>query len=569
MEMVKEVCSTNLLTNDFDTSNTFDISVLASTITKTDQLINKIKEQSTENVNLKHKLQSLNESAIQITNVYTMEKEKCTQLEHKNQLMSKRIETLEEQLLVLQNKIVNDAGIHQQIVADFERRLDDQSQYLNLCKSFIAQGNILMANNLTTSPLSRQYNIIKKYLKDHGEYVEDATAVSRRKKIVIPKTSTTSTMTDDNFVVTANVLIEQPAPPPSPSTSKEIVHLPQKTFADKCIMHMPSTATRGTTTKVFIQTQDIGTNFPEPISLEQIFKQTICDVPELIPEINDFKWPKCDAVTQTETTNNEDVAIVADDDVVQSVVLEKPITKCIGTITGIKNVRRKINYTRRIKENLLRNCNELYTIKKEEDSPMGSLTNLAYPSMDNNNLQPSSSVSVNDISNPIVTNTTIMPTGGLSLNPQLSELWQILGQTIFSIVGTGRIFDQSSNLHLIDENLSQIRSVLNAQNNNCDRSSVAAAAAATAVISSQQSGGALLQSTVNELRDTVLEFKDNNNDKCKSDILLKEQCLNDNFERIQKQHISDSSDNNSISKDGVTVRDDDGKFLVIYFILRI
>lgn len=544
--MVKDICSTtNLLTNDFDSpTNTFDISVLASTITKTDQLINTIKEQSTENVTLKHKLQSLNESAIQITNVYAMEKEKCSQLDHDNQLKSKRIETLEEQLLALQNQIVNDAGIHQQIVADFEQRLDDQSQYINLCKSFIAQGNILMAHNLCTSSLSRQYNNVKKYLKDHGEHVEDAPTMSRRKKIgsavAPPKTSTTSTMTDD--VVLANILTSQQPPPPSPPSIVE--ELPKKTFADKCIMHMPSTATRGTTTKVFIQTHDIGINFPEPISLEQIFKQTICDVPDLIPEINDFKWPKCHVETQTEiVVDNKDV-IENENAEVQSIIPAKPMTKCIGTITGIKNVRRKINYTRKIKENLLRNCNDLYTIKKEEDSQMG------FPSSDNNNVGQSANVNNSNSCQP-----TIAVSSALPINPQLSELWQILGQTIFSIVGTGRIFDQSSNLHLIDENLSQIRNVLNSQND-CNRGSLTSA---TSVGPLQQSDGALLQSTVNELRDTVLGFKDDINVKCKSDILLKEHCLNDSFEHVvqQKQQVSDSI---AIEKEkNVCIVRDDGK----------
>lgn len=509
MEVVEDVCS--LLATDFDTSNTFDISVLASTITNTDQLINKIKEQSTENVTLKQKLQSLNESAIQITNVYTMEKEKNGQIERDSQAMHAKCSALEEQLRQLDNKCVNDAAIHQQVVADFERRLDDQSQYLTLCKSFIAQGNILLANNLCTSPLSRQYNNVRDYLQKRGEYVEDPPARPKVEKSrnKIAKTVCTATMTDAAAAATTTV-VEQQLPVVSAAAS------PVKTYADKSIMHMPSTATRGTTTKSFIQTLDFGTNFPEPMSVEQIFKETICHVPDLIPEIDDFKWPTCHAETQTVAVADASTTTTT----TAAAEPEKPVTKCIGTITGIKNVRRKINYIRRIKENLLRSPNEMWTIKKEEDSPMGSMSNLAFPMAAN---QPGSSVVSGGVSS--VPGAAAGPASAvvrLPINPQLSELWQILGQTIFSIVGTGRIFDQSSNLHLINENLSQIRSVLNEQGDG-DRTE-------------SQNSGTLLQSTVNELRDTVLGFKDNGNDGC-SDIKTG-QCVNadaDSFVLEQQQ----------------------------------
>lgn len=378
MDVVKELC----VAKDF---GNFDMNVLASTLTNTDVLIAKIKEQTLENANLKTKLQSLNESAMQIKDVYQMEKEKSSKIESENVVLQERLTDLETKLQFLDNKLLNETSIHSQEIADLQNRTTaEQSQYLNLCKMFIKQGNILFDHNLSKKSLTRQYNAIKETLIQRGEQVDDHRTDKKKNR----KSTSVGTMTE--------VCLEK-----------------KKEFADKSTMYTQSTITRGTTANLSPIKVSVGTIFPEPLSVEQIFQETIVDIPDLIDEIEEFKWP-----TETQSTQTDVVDSMAN-------------VRSVGTMTAIKNVRQRINYTRKIRSEIMQqqtSANRLLNVKKEEErSPMGSTQNLA---------------------------------GSGCINPQLTELWKILGQTIFTIVGSGRIFDNTTNMDLINDSLNQIRSAL-------------------------------------------------------------------------------------------------------------
>ncbi len=190
--------------------------------------------------------------------------------------------------------------------------------------------------------------------------------------------------------------------------SKEV-----KTFCDKSTMHSPmvSTTTRGTTTSTFIKKVDVATNFPDPIAIEvdEIFRIMIDDMPPVITPIEDL--PLKSTCSQTEP--------------------QSQLNCSVGTMTRIRNVRRQINYATDHPQSSSPTSNPLYRVKKEKVDDM--LFNLDYPNH---------------------------TAGGTPINRELTHLWQMLGQMIFTIIGTGEVFNHSNNMNLINDNLNQIRRVI-------------------------------------------------------------------------------------------------------------
>ena len=391
-----------IMLNTGQNAHQVDVNILASKIDDVDAYIRLSQKQSDEIAELHKQLQSLNESAIHIQKMCLDEKRQREDWERKyrssNEELTKTKRELEEVKLVQ----INDAVIHAQTVAGFQ---ENQSDHKNLCKNFIAQGNILFENNLNTASLKNQYNQIKAYLKSENEKVEFFHQHGRRIALKnLAKTACIATMTDDAEL----------------QKELDVVQVPEKTFCNKSTMHFQSTATRGTSTSAFIKMATVGTMFPEPISIEEIFRQTIIKVPDLVESIEEFKWPSVECATQT---NND--AMEVDDN-----LLPAKSVRNISTNTRIKNIRKPISYSTPNHSSSF-NLKQLFNIKKEEDSYISP-----------------------------VNFDTLPTTGNQPINPQLSGLWQILGQTIFSIIGNGRVFDNATNMDQINHSLNQIRNIV-------------------------------------------------------------------------------------------------------------
>lgn len=434
--------------------DSFDMTLLAARITNNDSVVQKLHEQTQENACLKTQLQSFNESAIQINRAYKLEMEKSSKLELEHLAQQQQIKQLETKLAKLQDEQINDTVLHKQVVADLEYRLSEDSGLIGLCKQFIVQSNILFENNLMNSSLQRYFNKAVDILKKKGEDIPKSLhSNSKRKKST--KMCTSSTMTE-----------HIPKRPESPA----------KTFCDRSTMHFPTTATRATSTSTFIQMVDVATNYPEPISIEEIFRQTICYVPPLIEPIDEFKYPTVSSGTQTSICTKQTIS---------------NSTQCADTMTRLKNVRRRINYNRNIKKQLLHNHskNRLYAIKKEEESSANLATHLNCSRI------------------PTFTNTAAP-----AINPQLSGLWQILGQAIFSIVGSGRTFDNSNDtLELISANLNQIRSVVEGNTNNINENNLEVSNEINAHIDTNQT-----LFPVENIDENQFDYETNIDDKCPS-----------------------------------------------------
>lgn len=365
------------------TTTNFDMEILTS-MTNTDLLIRLIKDQSEETAVLKSQLSSFNASAMQMKNCYTTEKKKNDHIETENRQLHLRIKALEEEISSLNNNLLNTKVLQEQRIAEMENQLVDKA---TVCRQLITQGNILKENHLSNRELHQFYSNAKEFLRKRGEVVEEVKVSSKKKR---PAKVNAATMTE-------------------PLEQKEV-----KTFCDKSTMHCPmvSTATRGTTTAAFIKKVDVATNFPEPLAIEveDIFRIMIEDMPPAITPIDEL--PLKTKYCQTEPTTQSNCSI--------------------GTITRIRNVRRKINYA----SDLFRSSpspNPLDRVKKEKEDIMTDLSNLEYPNQRED---------------------------GTPINQRLTHLWQMVGQMIFSIIGNGEVFNHSTNTNLINDNLNQIRRVI-------------------------------------------------------------------------------------------------------------
>lgn len=368
-----------------DRPTNFDMEILTS-MTNADLFIRLIKEQAAEIENLKSQLSSLNSSALQMKNCYTSERTKNDNIGKENRQLLLRVKQLEENISQLDNNLLNDAALHKQKTASLENNLASAYRHL------ITQSNVLKANHLSIKNLHQCYDNAKNFLENRGETVvediKDIKVINKKKKGV-----NASTMTDQCDSV----------------KPKEI-----KQFCDKATMHCPmvSTATRGTSTTAFIKQADVATNFPEPIitepmivDVDEIFRIMIDDMPPLIAPIGDL--PTKSKSTQT----------------------EPPTQLNVGTMTRIKNVRRKINCAGEYSQPSTPLC----LVKKEKEDSVPDWLNLAYSS------------------------------DGSPINEKLTQLWQMVGQMIFGIIGNGEVFNHSNNMSLITDNLNQIRTAIEQQ----------------------------------------------------------------------------------------------------------
>lgn len=376
--------------NGFSTTN-FDMEILTS-MTNTDLFIRLIKDQVAESAVLKNQLSSFNASAMQMKNCYATEKKKNDRIESENRKLQLRIKSLEEKILLLNNNLLNTTALHQQRIAEMENQIEDKAA---LCRQLITQGNILKENHLSSRELHQHYSNAREFLRKRGEVVEDVKICSKKKR---PAKVNAATMTD---------------------RCDKLEQKPVKTFCDKSTMHCPmvSTATRGTTTSTFIKKVDVATIFPEPVAIdvEEIFRIMIDDMPPAITPIDDL--PSKTICTQTEPATQ--------------------LNCSVGTITRIKNVRRKVNYGSDHAQPLPTLNNPLYRVKKEKEDSMSDLSNLSNLEYSNRRQR-----------NP-------------PINEQLTHLWQMVGQMIFSIIGNGEVFNHSNlSMSLINDNLNQIRRVI-------------------------------------------------------------------------------------------------------------
>lgn len=177
--------------------------------------------------------------------------------------------------------------------------------------------------------------------------------------------------------------------------------------ATMCITQSP-TVTRSTCTSSFIKKIDVGINVPDDfIAVENILNEIVIDIPEaLSPIIELDDIPELPLELPAVETSCEEF------------VLEKTVEmKSVETMTNLCNIRKKIDYVKKQPRPSSSMDSILQNLKKEPDDKVFSPINL--------------------------------------INPQLSSLWILLGRTIFSLIGSNQIYN-NTNILTINEQVQQI-----------------------------------------------------------------------------------------------------------------
>lgn len=379
--------------NSFQSNvNVFNTDLLLSTITNTDSLVRNYKNVCTDNNQLKKNLQSITDSSVRLTNMYQQEVEKTKRLTDEKQHLDARIKEIEQQIAQITNKNLNQDTIHKQTIAELEEQIDklantQNADYIDLCKQFVVQGNILQQNNLATAAHRRKHKNVIDILKRRGEKYEELLLTTIKR----PANVDAKTMVNRS-IATMTETIGPPICQPEKNTVKT---------CDKGTMHRASTATRSTCTSVFIKKIDASTS-TDPIDqsnkhVRNIFKETLSH-PALLSPIKNI-----DSMQASKTA---------------AATLHRKSTCNQGTITHLANVGKEIGYTRNV-----------YSPQSDRNSVDSGFA--------------SPIITKNEFSD-LFTNQNLFSPAAMStniINPELLRVWQILGETIFSIVGSGRIFN--------------------------------------------------------------------------------------------------------------------------------
>ncbi|XP_055536143.1 uncharacterized protein LOC129724890 [Wyeomyia smithii] len=437
-----------------------DLNVIANTLASVDSLIRQIKNQQVENENLKEKISSLRTSALQIKQLYEDELGKNKRTLNREEDYIRQLAVLEARALTAENARVNAELREKETVAELDRQLQsNKDRYNSLACDMVRNCSLLLENNLLPSDQQMRFRDVKSYIQSliqcGKEVPEDVVAslnrkrTSRRHRRSESEVCDQSTMTTGvssisvgvnttgklSYQLTSSTSTHDPVEESANRSSDDIAFTANlkksesgnKTFVDKSTMYSSSTITRSTCTSAFIKKIDVGVNFPEviPKFINDILRECVIELPSpLTPILDDIPVHRESVHTQTEPMSID-------------LLQPKPQIVHCGTNTNLRNIRRKLDYVRKM-ENLPVNSHLLTSIKKEESvSPAAPIITLpaAFP----------------------------QPEDHPGVNPQLTQIWALLGDTMFRLLGGGRIFDNQCYTTL-NERVTMINNLIDSNN---------------------------------------------------------------------------------------------------------
>ncbi|XP_053690372.1 uncharacterized protein LOC128738913 [Sabethes cyaneus] len=453
----------------------FDLNLIANTLANVDSLIRQIKSQQVENENLKEKISSLRTTALQIKQIYQDEKDKNKITVNREKDYIRQLQILESRALAAENGQVNAELREKETVAELDRQLQNSKhRYDSLACDMVKNCSLLWENSLLPSDQQMRFRDVKSHVQGliqcGKEIPEDVVASLNRKKGSRKRRKSESETRDQATITVApscvsvgvNTARELPCQATASTSTHDLMNnslletgkKPRAPLVDKSTMYCSSTITRSTCTSAFIKKVDVGVNFPEvvPKSINDILKECVVELPSLLtPILDDVLVHKESVHTQTEPLSTE--------------ISQPKIQKVhCGTNTNLRNIRRRIDYVRKM-ENVSVSSHLLSSIKKEESvSPTASILNLpdAFHQSEDHP----------------------------GVNPQLSHLWALLGETMFRLLGSGRLFD-SQCYNTINERMTMINSLIDSDTvRGKEMMNKVFAAASAAIISGEKQCGA-------------------------------------------------------------------------------
>ncbi|ETN62713.1 hypothetical protein AND_005585 [Anopheles darlingi] len=407
-----------------DNVNHFDLNVIANTLASTDRLVRQNKQQREENDKLKEKIVALRESALQIKTLYETESAKVARYDGQIESYASQLRELERQKmnaesdrLVAEDKLLK-------LQTNSERRIEQNTRrYHAICCDMV---RLCLPQPYTTNQpppelMSKARDLVEHFTNaekqglpiqdDVRESIQQLAFKNRKRKRLGRK----DCHDKECQTVPTNGGMREKAINTDPYPIRPIVHhcatdvadlepvpiVPEqkKTVCDKSTMHAMTTITRATCTSAFIKRIDFGMNFPEVThkSVDEILRECVPLPPLLLSPIKEIVPLRNTIETQTEALGSS-----------------RQLVSC-GTMTGLKNIRKRIDYRATSPTEPLEGLRTF--IKKEEHADERAA------------------------------------------HPHLATLCRLLGETIYTMMETGRRFDMQR-YNMLYEQLTIIRSML-------------------------------------------------------------------------------------------------------------
>uniref|UniRef100_A0A182LT71 Small RNA 2'-O-methyltransferase n=1 Tax=Anopheles culicifacies TaxID=139723 RepID=A0A182LT71_9DIPT len=428
-----------------DNMNAFELNVIASTLASTDKLVRLNKQQKEDNDVLREKIKSLRESALQIKNLYEAEVAKVARAETQLASYVSQCKQLEERCLeadsdkinadlILMERLAENDRQHEENERRYQLFITDLIRYFSLPGDSTESGKKReLKQHLAVADALKLPDDVKAFIQQAPYHrskrrkgrTKSATMKDQECQTSIKEMRNSSNNTDEVQPIRPEVrdcgtdALEETPLPQEPKEQPI-----SKTFCDKATMHSMSTITRATCTSVFIKRVDVGVNFPEVThkSVDEILRECVPLPPLLLTPISDI-LPMYESVsTQTDPPGSS--------------VEKAPLVTC-GTITNLKNIRKRIDY--RGVEGGVSSYQQQYTSMAEQ--LFGKIKQEDYPSSSGFGFD---------------THDTFG-----SMHPHLSTIWRLLGESIFMLMNSGRRFDNQC-YNMLNEQLATIRDMLEA-----------------------------------------------------------------------------------------------------------
>uniref|UniRef100_A0AAG5DHW5 Uncharacterized protein n=1 Tax=Anopheles atroparvus TaxID=41427 RepID=A0AAG5DHW5_ANOAO len=444
-----------------DNVNAFDLSVIANTLASTDKLVRQNKQQQEENGRLREKISSLRESAMQIKSLYEAELAKTGRIEAQLATYVSQCQELEQRCAEAENERVNTDLVLKERIAEYDRQIEtNEARYRGIVCDLVryhatdqqsgtgdsaVKWKDLKVHAGTAERLGLPEEV--KAFFHHSHPPGHASWRSKRKKRPVMCDQQCQTTEGRSAARMRNSGTNTDEPYPVQRVDPPVE---KKKFCDKGTMHRTmSTITRSTCTSAFIKRVDVGVNFPEVIhkSVDEILRECTRLPPLLLSPIMEMELrpqiaPSRQSVeTQTDSSQSPEPGSPS-----LVVIAEKPQLVTCGTMTSLKNIRKRIDYRKAegaggagvgvasFQQQYISIAEQLYAKKIKKEEQMASPPVGPFGSDD---------------------------TFG-RMHPHLSTIWTLLGETIFSLMGSpGRRFDGQC-YSMINEQLATIRDMIEA-----------------------------------------------------------------------------------------------------------
>lgn len=397
-----------------------ELAIISRAIASSDNLVRKVDSLVKENRKLKQKYRSLSQSAVRVKQLYEEERDMCLKTLNKNTELKNNITALVDQNLELEHSRINMHLTHSQAIAELEMKYHQEIKKTNtvlkelvfLCKDWTevdhkSKGALRQAIDLldkrgvevNTIKLDKQKKKIKGRQKKGGDAMNISYEPCGRIFEEI------NLFERDRFVYTSESLTKVEPPNKTeigiqvePKKISTATNTEKTLYFDKSTTYTSSTTNKSISTECLIKKVDVGTIFPDftALSIANIFEEMIIETPRLLSPVPES------AIVISQSTQTMPITSETKEPCAIALVSNGMKTRTKSTNTKLKNVRKPFN-----------DCFKPQTCDVKEEEFENQVN-------------------------------TLTLTSEQEINPQLTQLWRILGKLLFQLIGNGEICNSNA-----------------------------------------------------------------------------------------------------------------------------